>query len=192
MNKPQADIWVVAGAPGSGKTTISDLLLDRLEPTPALLDKDTLYNPFDEAILAKAGRPSGEREGPWYDEHIKQYAYAGLAATAREIRSKGCPVLLSAPFTHQIHDSQLWHDWVEVLGGGTVHLVWIQTDAQTLRQRIESRNSPRDIEKLAHFEDFVASMHLDTTPPIEHKAIDNRLSASETPEAQIARWDIVG
>jgi predicted kinase len=134
-----------------------------------------------------AGRPRGEREGPWYDEHIKQYAYAGLTATAREVRSYGCPVLLSGPFTHQIHDAALWEAWVEQLGGANVRLIWVQTDAQTLRRRLESRNSARDTEKLRHFEDFVRYMKPETPPPVPHTAIDNRLTASESLDAQIAR-----
>jgi predicted kinase len=178
---------VVAGPVGAGKSTVARLLLARLRPIPALLDKDTMYNPFDEAILTMAGRPLGEREGPWYDEHIKQYAYAGLTATAREVRAYGCPVLLSGPFTKHIHDAALWHAWVERLGGGTVRLVWVRTDAQTLRQRLERRNSPRDAEKLRHFEDFVAYMQPETPPPVAHVAIDNRLTATDTLAAQIAR-----
>ncbi len=185
MSRP-ATAWIVAGAPGAGKSTVADLLAAALDPVPAVLDKDTMYGSFVAATLAAAGRDPGEREGPWYDAHVKVHEYGGMTATARQIRARGCPVLLVGPFTGQIHDRARWHEWAGLLGGGDVRLVWVRTDERTLRRRLAERGSGRDAGKLADFAAFTARMRLDAAPAAPHLVIDNRLDAPAHIEAQVA------
>jgi predicted kinase len=182
-----APAWVVAGPTGAGKSTVAELLLAQLAPVPALLDKDTMYGPFVASVLDSAGRPAGEREGPWHEENTKAYEYAGMTGTAREIRGHGCPVLLSGPFTGQIHDAARWRSWVAELGGEPVHLIWVRSDAQTLRDRLAARGSDRDSGKLTDFDAFVASMRLDALPSVPHAVIDNRRTAPVSLQDQVAR-----
>jgi predicted kinase len=182
-------VWVVAGPPGSGKSAVADVLLSLHSPVPALLDKDTMYGGFVAATLAAAGRAPGEREGGWYDEHVKPHEYGGMTAVAREIRSHGCPVLLSGPFTGQIRDPRRWRSWVDELGGPPVRLVWVRTDAASLRHRLEQRASERDGGKLADFEAFVARMQPDVPPPVPHVEIDNRLGAPPLDEQVSGRYE---
>jgi hypothetical protein len=86
-------------------------------------------------------------------------------------------VLLAGPFTQQIHDAQAWRDWVAELGGEPVTLVWVRSDAATLRHRIVARQSVRDTGKLAAFDEFLARMRPGIAPAVPHVAIDNRLGA---------------
>ncbi len=166
-------VWVVTGAPGAGKTTVAELLAARLSPSAALLDKDTVYGGFVAATLATAGRPNGEREGRWYDQHIKVHEYAGLAATTREIRRYGCAVVLVAPYTDARLDPAAWRALAADLGGDPIRLVWIGVTPSVLRSRLTGRASDRDRQKLQRFDEFVARMRPDRPPSVPHLAVVN-------------------
>jgi hypothetical protein len=68
-----------------------------------------------------------------------------------------------------------------------VRLVWVRSDAYTLRGRLAARGSGRDDAKLADFGAFTARMRLDSAPAAPHSVIDNRRAAVATQEEQVAR-----
>ena len=86
-------------------------------------------------------------------------------------------MLLSGPFTQQIRQRDRWKDFVSELGGPPVHLVWIRSDRETLRSRLEHRGLERDTRKLERFDEFLAATRADVPPPIPHIAVDNRAEA---------------
>ena len=85
-------------------------------------------------------------------------------------------------FSTRIHGDYV----VAELGGGTVHLVWIKSDAVTLLRRLTARGLGRDAAKLAEFERFCASMRVGAEPDAPHLTVDNRLTAAIPLAEQVA------
>jgi len=99
--------------------------------------------------------------------------------------------MLVAPFTGQIRDPDRWRVWVDQLGGRPVRLVWVRSDAATLRARLLSRGSAQDAGKLAAFEVFVARMTPHVPPPVGHLEVDNTQGAPPLADQAAALLDRV-
>ena len=60
-----------------------------------------------------------------------------------------------------------------------MRLVWVRSDAATLRPRLERRGSPRDTGKLAGFDAFLARDAARRAAAGPHVEVDNRLGAPD-------------
>ena len=67
-----------------------------------------------------------------------------------------------------------------------MRLVWVRSDAATVRRRLTDRGPARDAGKLAYFERFPARMRLGDPPAVLHDIMDNRLSAAVPVDDQVA------
>lgn len=180
-SNPTGRLLLVIGAPASGKTTVGRMIAAAGRAT--LLDKDTIFEPLVESLLAAQVLGTSRREGPEYEAIVKEGEYIGLLRTAAENRALGNDVVVCAPFTAKARHPEAWRAVLEEAGGPTgAHAIWVRSDAGTLVDNMGARRGPdgrplaRDVEALAHREAFLTRIDLERPPGhwVRHLEIDNR------------------
>ena len=91
---PRPRCLVVAGPPGSGKTTLAAHAARSMRA--ALVDKDALEWPLANAALAAAG---AEKDGAYYNDALKPAAYETCFRVAEQNAKAGLDVVVVAPFS---------------------------------------------------------------------------------------------
>jgi mannitol-1-/sugar-/sorbitol-6-phosphatase len=152
---------VLAGAAGTGKTTVGRRLARRLDA--ALLDLDTVTGPLVELLLERGGW------GSRYERTVVRPArYRALTALALEVVAGGIPVVAAAPWTKELTDRAWFDDLArraQVVDGRLV-VVWLSCDPEIRRRRLIARGFTRDAAALAQ------PLHAAPTPLIPHIAVD--------------------
>jgi sugar-phosphatase len=137
-------IVVVAGAAGSGKTTLGRELARALRLP--LLDLDTITNPLLDGLGPVADPESGEPRH-WNDPALRPTMrparYAALRAVLADQRDSGVGAVLVAPFTAELRGGAEWDALVEA-AGVVPKVVWLRADAATLAARRAQRGAERD------------------------------------------------
>ncbi|KRC65300.1 hypothetical protein ASE12_11315 [Aeromicrobium sp. Root236] len=134
-------VWCVAGAAGSGKSTLGRQLAIAVGAT--LLDLDTITNPLLDAI--------GERLAPgghWNDDGLRDLVrparYACLLAAARDQRDTGRDLVLVAPFTTELSGGAEWVALCEAIASAEPRVVWLYASPELLEERLAARAEVRD------------------------------------------------
>lgn len=173
----------VAGYAGSGKSEAGKLLAQSTGWT--LLDKDTMTRPLTESLLTALGGDPDDRQTALYADRVRPVEYDCLLKSCWENVECGVPVIAVAPFIKEVDDPQ-WDTRIRRrcarLGAG-FELLWVESDAPSMRERLTARNAGRDTWKLANWGRYLATTAVDRVPVGDFHRIDNRLTAG-TPLAE--------
>lgn len=146
---------LVTSPPACGKTFISKALAKRLKHI-VYLDKDSLIT-VSKQIFKVAGEPY-DRSSDFFEENIRNCEYDCIVEMALEALEYDDMVLINAPFTREIRDTNYINQLKQKLAEkcATLVIVWVKTDAEIVHKRMIDRNSDRDTWKLAHWDEYLA------------------------------------
>lgn len=147
-------LLLVTSPPACGKTFISKMLATNLDHV-VYLDKDTLI-PLSNVAYRVAGEEIN-RSSQFFEDNIRNVEYEVVLNLAFEALQYEDLVLINAPFTREIRDTEymisLKNKLREYDAGLTV--IWVQTDLEVCKQRMIDRNSERDTWKIEHWDEYI-------------------------------------
>ncbi|MDV8023741.1 AAA family ATPase [Rhodococcus sp. IEGM 1330] len=141
IDRDQLPVVVVAGAAGSGKTTLGRELARRFGT--ALLDLDTLTNPLLDQLDSLLDGPHWNSAGP-HSELIRAGRYAVLLAAARDLVEIGQRPFLVAPFTRELTAGTEWERLVSHVTPAATMVVHVDGSPELLARRRAARGAARD------------------------------------------------
>ena len=147
-------LLLVTSPPACGKTFISKMLATNLDHV-VYLDKDTLI-PLSNVAYRVAGEEIN-RSSQFFEDNIRNVEYEVVLNLAFEALQYEDLVLINAPFTREIRDTEymisLKNKLREYDAGLTV--IWVQTNLEVCKQRMIDRNSERDTWKIEHWDEYI-------------------------------------
>lgn len=147
-------LLLVTSPPACGKTFISKMLATNLDHV-VYLDKDTLI-PLSNVAYRVAGEEIN-RSSQFFEDNIRNVEYEVVLNLAFEALQYEDLVLINAPFTREIRDTEymisLKNKLREYDAGLTV--IWVQTDLEVCKQRMIDRNSERDTWKIENWDEYI-------------------------------------
>ena len=148
----------VTSPPACGKTKLSKRLATEIKHI-VYLDKDTLI-PLSKKIFEVANEPYN-RSSEFFQKYVRNPEYDVIMDLAFEALKYENIVMVNAPFTQEIRDDKYIADLREKLKGygAKLTVIWIVTEPEVCHQRMINRNSDRDVWKLEHWDEYLASLN---------------------------------
>ena len=147
---------LVTSPPASGKTYVSKRLAEQLDHV-VYLDKDTLI-PLSKKVFEVAGE-TYDRSSDFFKMQIRDAEYEAIVAIALEALDYADMVLINAPFSKEVRNRAYLQSLSKTLNDKDARLVvvWVKTDVDVVKRRMQERNSDRDKWKLEHFDEYIAA-----------------------------------
>ena len=134
-------VYIVAGPPGSGKSTLGRALAGATGAV--VLDQDIATNPLV-AVLAGWVGAGDDLDHPGLRGPVRAARYQCLIDIAVDNGRLGASVVMIAPFTAECADPKAWAELVRQLTPATVTLIWVSVPAEVALARRVRRNLARD------------------------------------------------
>ncbi|WP_161965486.1 AAA family ATPase [Rhodococcus sp. P1Y] len=137
-------VLIVAGAAGSGKTTLGKQLAQIF--SVALLDLDSLTNPLLDRLDPLIDGPHWNSAGP-HSEAIREGRYGVLRSAAADLVSLGQRPVLVAPFTRELTAGPEWDELTRGLAPAQTLVVYVDGSPELLASRRAQRQASRDLHR---------------------------------------------
>lgn len=160
-------LFIVTGAPGVGKSTYGNLLAKQHKAL--FLDIDTVTEPVVKAGLALAKRREDDRDSDEFKRYFRDPIYQCLWQTVGE-NIGHLDVVVAAPFTLELKQ-QNWPEILKQEFNCEVEVRLLVCTPATLKQRMTQRANPRDMNKLANWQNFLAYIDQAHRPSFVHQLI---------------------
>ena len=174
---------LVVSPPACGKTFISKKLAENLKHV-VYLDKDTLV-PLSNVVFDCANQERN-RSSEFFEKYIRNVEYDVTMDFAFEaLKYEDC-VLINAPFTREIRDNVFMKDLRNRLKEQNcgLYVVWVETKLEICRQRMISRNSPRDTWKLEHWDEYIATRDFNVPRNLYEDGVVDKLLIFHNPSQE--------
>lgn len=160
MNKA----FIVCGSPAVGKSTYAAQLAKKHRA--ALIDIDTCTEQLVKTALTISGHSPDDRDSPYFKTNLREPIYQTLFNIAAE--NLACMnVVIVGPFTKEIRDP-VWPEKLIQILNAVVEIHYLSCNPEERRIRMESRNNPRDFEKLKDWDNHIKYFSDESPPLFEH------------------------
>ena len=152
---------LVTSPPACGKTYISMKLSENLKHIVDFY-KDTLIVLSKQ--IFKVANEEYNRSSDFFEEHIRDYEYDAIVDLGVEALLYDDLVLINAPFTREIRDTEYMNKLKEKVAkmGAELCVIWVVTSPEICRQRMIERDSDRDTWKLENWDEYISKVNFDT------------------------------